>query len=58
MTIRSETSLAELALIVCTALERVGQTAILTGGGAATFYAPEAYQSRDLDFVFEFWSAF
>ncbi len=25
--------------------------AALTGGSAATFYAPDAYQSRDLDFV-------
>lgn len=25
--------------------------AVLTGGGAATFYAPHAYQSDDLDFV-------
>ncbi len=36
---------------MCTALESVGVTAVLTGGSAATFYAPEAYQSRDLDFV-------
>lgn len=30
---------------------------MLTGGGAATLYAPEAYQSKDLDFVFTFWSS-
>lgn len=26
----------------------------MTGGSAATFYAPEAYQSRDIDFVITF----
>ncbi len=57
MTIGPATSLPELAFIVCTALDRAGTTAILSGGGAATVYAPEAYQSRDLDFIFEFWSA-
>lgn len=50
------TSLRELAFIVCSALAADGTTAILSGGGAATVYAPEAYQSRDLDFIFEFWS--
>ena len=34
-----------------TALAEVGVTAVLTGGSAATFYAPHAYQSDDLDFV-------
>jgi hypothetical protein len=29
----------------------VGVTAVLTGGGAAAFYAPRAIQSFDLDFV-------
>ncbi len=27
---------------------------MLTGGSAATYYAPEAYQSRDADFIIEF----
>ncbi|MBX7131087.1 MAG: hypothetical protein K1X67_00260 [Fimbriimonadaceae bacterium] len=56
MTIGPTTTLRELAFIVCSALHRAGTTAILSGGGAATVYAPEAYQSRDLDFIFEFWS--
>lgn len=45
------TSLIELAFIVCTAFERAGECIVLVGGGAATFYAPDAYQSRDLDFI-------
>ena len=45
------TSLPDVAFAVCTALHRAGFTVVLTGGSAATFYAPEAYQSKDLDFV-------
>ena len=37
--------------MICTALDRAGTRVVLTGGSAATVYAPEAYQSRDLDFV-------
>lgn len=37
--------------MVCSALNQAGVTAVLTGGSAATFYAPEAYQSLDIDFV-------
>lgn len=44
-------SLEDVAFAVCTALDRVGITAVLTGGSAATFYAPDAYQSDDIDFV-------
>ena len=58
MTIGPDSSLADVAFLVCAALDRTGQIAILTGGGAATVYAPEANQSRDADFVFEFWSSF
>lgn len=58
MTIDRDSSLADVAFAVCTALDRSGQTAVLTGGGAATVYAPEANQSRDADFVFEYWSSF
>lgn len=36
---------------MCTALHHAGFTVVLTGGSAAAFYAPEAYQSKDLDFV-------
>jgi hypothetical protein len=51
MTITATTSLRDVAFIVCTALHREGVTAVLTGGNAATVYAPDAYQSRDLDFI-------
>lgn len=47
-------SLVEIAFEVCTALDARGYTAVLTGGSAATFYAPDAYQSEDLDFVLAF----
>ena len=36
---------------MCTALDRAGYQAVLTGGSAATYYAPNAYQSYDVDFV-------
>ena len=51
MSIDSYSTLAEVAWAVCTALDRAGVEAVLTGGSAATFYAPDAYQSRDLDFI-------
>ena len=54
MRISADSSLRAVAFIVCTALDRAGLTAVLTGGGAATVYAPSAYQSRDLDFVLQF----
>jgi hypothetical protein len=44
-------SLTDIAFAVSTALDRKGFHAVLTGGSAATYYAPEAYQSGDLDFV-------
>jgi hypothetical protein len=52
--IERDTSLREVAFVVCTAFDRIGVTAILTGGSAATVYAPEAHQSRDLDFILSF----
>lgn len=52
--IAAGTDLTDVAFIVCTALHRVGNRAILTGGSAATVYAADAYQSADLDFVLEF----
>lgn len=51
--IEPNTSLREVAFAVGTVLERAGIEAVLCGGSAATFYAPEAYQSEDLDFVLE-----
>ena len=50
----ADATLADVAFAVCTALERAGERAVLCGGSAATYYAPEAYQSRDLDFVLTF----
>lgn len=52
--ISATSTLTEVAFEVCTALDKKGFTAVLTGGSAATYYAPEAYQSRDLDFVLTF----
>lgn len=56
--------LRRVAFKVCTRLAEAGARAILTGGSAATIYAPEVYQSRDTDFVIyalrsasEFWDA-
>ena len=50
----STATLTDVAFAVCSALERAGVRAVLCGGSAATFYAPEVYQSRDLDFVLSF----
>jgi hypothetical protein len=44
-------SLIDGAFAVCTALDAAGFTAILCGGSAATYYAPDAYMSADNDFV-------
>lgn len=41
----------EVAFAVCTALERSGETAVLCGGSAASYYVPDRYRSLDLDFV-------
>lgn len=49
--IRADSSLIDGAFVVCTALDAAGVTAILCGGSAATFYAPEVYMSADADFV-------
>lgn len=54
MTITPNSSLSELAFIVCTALDQVGTKAILTGGAAANYYAPQESMSRDLDFILKF----
>jgi hypothetical protein len=46
--------LTTVAFKVCTALGRHGVHAVLTGGSAATVYAPNRYQSRDVDFIARF----
>lgn len=54
LSIRATDDLTTIAFKVCTALDLGGYRAILTGGSAATVYAPEAYQSADLDYIANF----
>ncbi len=51
MAIDENTSLAELAVIVSSALEDAGIIATLSGGAAVSIYSDNAYESADLDFV-------
>lgn len=44
-------SLIDGAFAICTAFDAAGYTAVLCGGSAATYYAPDAYMSDDNDFV-------
>lgn len=44
-------TLTDVCFKVCTALDKAGTVAVLVGGSAATYYAPEAYQSDDVDFI-------
>jgi hypothetical protein len=53
MSIRADMSIVEVAFEVGTALAEAGATAVLSGGGAAATYAPEAYQTQDLDFILQ-----
>jgi hypothetical protein len=55
--ITASSTLRQVAFIVGTALADHGITAVLSGGGAATIYAPDAVQSRDLDFILDYWGA-
>jgi hypothetical protein len=52
--IAPDATLRDVAFAVGTALDRAGIQAVMCGGSAATFYAPEVYQSEDLDFVLTF----
>lgn len=52
--IKRDASLRDVALEVSTALHNAGLRVVLVGGSAATFYAPHAYQSQDLDFIARF----
>lgn len=49
--ITKTSTLRDVAFTTCTALEDSGTTAVLSGGGAATIWAPDAVQSLDLDFI-------
>src|ERR1700727_2842277 len=49
--IDKNSSLIDGAFAVCTAFDTAGHVAVLCGGSAATFYAPDAYMSADDDFV-------
>ena len=49
--ISRDSTLIDVAFQVCTALAHAGYTAVMTGGSAATFHAPRAYVSDDIDFV-------
>ena len=51
MRITPETSLRELAFIVCQHLADAGIEAVLTGGAVVTIYTDSDYQSLDLDFI-------
>lgn len=52
--ITETSSLEDVCFTVCTALHRVGTVAVLTGGSAATYYAPDSCQSGDADFIITF----
>jgi hypothetical protein len=49
--ISRQSTLSEVCFAVSQALETHGISAVLTGGSAATVYAPDAYSSYDADFV-------
>ncbi len=54
--ITEASSLTDVAFAVCTVLQHAGTVAVLTGGSAATYYAPESCQSGDADFIITFQS--
>jgi hypothetical protein len=49
--VRPELTREELAALVCATLDRHGVRVVLSGGGAASIYAPNPYESMDLDFI-------
>jgi hypothetical protein len=51
--ITHKSTLADVCFAAARALEVQGITAVLTGGSAATLYAPHVYTSHDADFVLE-----
>ena len=50
-TIDKNTSLKELAFIVCKKFRQHGIDAVLTGGAVVSIYSENRYQSYDLDFI-------
>lgn len=54
MRVTADSTLREVAFIVCTSLQRIGVTAVLTGGSAASIWSGGAYQSHDCDFIISF----
>ncbi len=48
-----DSTLADVCFAVAESLRAAGLTAVLTGGSAATLYAPASYQSFDADFVLD-----
>ncbi len=52
--IDAASTLVDVAFAVCDALAGAGVTAVMSGGSAATFYAPDACQSDDVDFIITF----
>ena len=49
--IDEQTSLEDLAALVCTALENAGIDVVLSGGSVVSIYSNAEYVSYDLDFV-------
>ena len=49
--IDDDTSLEELAALVCTTLEASGISVVLSGGAVVSIYSDAEYVSYDLDFV-------
>ena len=49
--IEANMPLKEVAFEVCTALQDAEVLAVLVGGSAAAFYAPQASMTEDIDFV-------
>jgi hypothetical protein len=51
--ITESSTLVDVCFEVSTALDSHGMPAVLTGGSAATVYAPEVYTSHDADYILE-----
>jgi hypothetical protein len=49
--ISEQTTVEQLATIVCTALEEHDISAVLSGGAAVSIYSNNEYESYDLDFI-------